>query len=71
MASLLTLVILVIPIGIIVGIIFAVKAHKAQDTLTKKKRRRIMWWSFFGPVSALIILIILNGIIRLFANISG
>ena len=66
--TLLTVALLLVPIGIITGIVLAVKARKAQGTDEKRRIRRLMWVAYLGPIALVIILVVINGIIRVAAN---
>lgn len=55
---------ILIPIGIIIGIVYAVKSSDAGDSALKKKYRKTMWWSFFGPFGFVALTTILFGLVQ-------
>lgn len=56
---------LLLPIGIILGIVFAVKASDQDDPILKKKDKKRMWWSFFCPLVIVAFLVIFSGLINI------
>ena len=68
MVLLMTADIVVIMGGIILGIVFGIKAHGIAELPEKKSAKRIMWWSFLGPIAALVLLIVIHGFDVLYLN---
>ena len=65
---LITLDIIIVALGIIAGIVLAIVAYSTQDVAAKKNAKTWMWRAFLGPIGVLILLIIVNGFLDLFAN---
>lgn len=61
------LVILILP-GIILGIVFAVISSKEIDQIKKAKYKKIMLYSFLGPIGLILLLTILRGLILIISK---
>jgi len=55
--------IILLPIGIILGIVFGLKASGTQDLTEKKKNKRRMWWSLTTPFIVIAFLTIGYGLL--------
>ena len=56
-------IIILLPVGIIVGIVFGVKASGEKDAMLKKKNKKIMWWSISVPFLVILFLLIVGGLL--------
>lgn len=50
-------IIIILPAGIILGIVFAVKTNKTSDLTEKNKNKRYMWWSFLSPLLLIVLIL--------------
>jgi len=59
------LLVIITPVGIILGIVFAIKASDEED---KKKKRETIWWmviSFVAPILLLFITLSIWGLVNI------
>jgi len=61
--------IILLPIGIILGIFFGLKISDSNDQDLKKKNKQRMWWSLTTPFLIIIFLVIITGLIKIIVNI--
>ncbi len=62
---------LLIPVGIIVGIVLVLINHSETDVVAKARNKKIMKWSFFGPVGLLAFTVIIWGLVQTIATTMG
>ena len=63
-----SLLLLTIPAGIILGIVLAIKASDEKD---KSEKKKIIWWSaisFITPVVFIFVVLIVWGFVNIFTN---
>jgi hypothetical protein len=62
---------LLLPLGILLGIIFGLKASSNKDQIMKKKDKCRMWWSFATPFVVIIFLLIITGLLHTIVTAVG
>ncbi|MEK7213855.1 MAG: hypothetical protein AAB637_01955 [Patescibacteria group bacterium] len=62
---------ILVPVGIILGIVFTLKISDTEDQLLKKKNRRRMWWSFLTPFIIIVFTLIIYGLLSVINSTIG
>ena len=63
--------IVLLPIGIILGTVFGLKSSGAENLAEKRKNKRRMWWGFFTPFIVIIFLLIVTGLLHAISSIAA
>ena len=58
-----------LPIGIVLGVVFAFKLSGESDLILRKQNKHRMWWSFLTPFIVIILVTVLNGLLQVIHSI--